>query len=247
MENKVLAIVNGQEISNEDIETTIARYPKERQMFYTSEAGKKQLLEQLVGFELIYSHAKEIELDKEEIYLKQLDAAKKEILIQAGVYKILQDAQVTDKELEDYYSANEHLFKTPATVAAKHILVDSEEKASEIKDKIENGMAFEEAAMEYSTCPSNAQGGSLGEFSKGQMVPEFEEAAFLLEKGVVSAPVKTQFGYHLIKVEGKNEAGAKSFAEVKDSIKSKLLQERQSLKYNAFIDELKGKYSVEIK
>ena len=77
-----------------------------------------------------------------------------------------------------------------------------EEKAAEIMASIEKGdIAFEDAAKEYSSCPSNAQGGDLGEFGRGQMVPEFDQVAFEAEVGKVVGPVKTQFGYHLIKVE----------------------------------------------
>lgn len=85
---------------------------------------------------------------------------------------------------------------------AKHILVETEEEAQKAKEEIVSGaLSFGDAAMKYSICPSNQQGGSLGEFSKGMMVPEFEEAAFSAEIGATRDPVKTQFGYHLIVVD----------------------------------------------
>ncbi|NPV62165.1 MAG: peptidylprolyl isomerase [Methanotrichaceae archaeon] len=85
-------------------------------------------------------------------------------------------------------------------VHACHILVKNEKKAREVTDKISKGMSFSEAARKYSDCPSGKSGGDLGWFGKGRMVPEFETAAFEGEKGKVLGPVKTQFGYHLIKV-----------------------------------------------
>ena len=92
-------------------------------------------------------------------------------------------------------------FKRISQVRASHILVESQSKALELKKEIENGnISFEEAAAENSICPSGKNGGDLGYFGKGQMVPEFEKAAFSLPVGEVSNPVKTQFGYHLIKV-----------------------------------------------
>ena len=81
---------------------------------------------------------------------------------------------------------------------------------------------FEEAAKEFSTCPSGAQGGDLGEFGRGNMVKEFEEAAFAAEVGHVVGPVQTQFGYHLIKVEQKNDAKEADFEESKNRSKQKL-------------------------
>lgn len=247
MENKILAIVNGQEITEKDLELTLMRFPKERQGFLNTEEGRKQLLDQMISFELIYKDAKESGVENDQNYLLQVEMAKKEILIQTGISKIMEQVTVTDSEVEDYYKANENMFLNQATVSAKHILVETVERAEEIKAEILNGKVFEDAAFEYSTCPSNAQGGSLGAFSRGQMVPEFEEAAFNMEVGSISDPVQTQFGYHLIKVENKSEAGVKPFAEVKDMIRNKILQERQAFKYNDFVNKLKEKNNVEIK
>ncbi len=87
-------------------------------------------------------------------------------------------------------------------VRASHILVEDEALAKELKTKIESGTSFETVAREHSSCPSSAKGGDLGWFGKGQMVKPFEEAAFSTPENKISAPVKTQFGYHLIKVTG---------------------------------------------
>jgi len=87
-----------------------------------------------------------------------------------------------------------------ARASARHILVDSEEKCNELKVEIEDGKSFEEVAKENSQCPSSAQGGDLGEFGPGQMVPEFDKVVFSGDVGVLYGPVKTQFGYHLLEV-----------------------------------------------
>jgi peptidyl-prolyl cis-trans isomerase C len=83
-------------------------------------------------------------------------------------------------------------------IKAKHILVQQEHEATDLLKKLDQGKTFEELARDHSLCPSKAEGGDLGAFSKGAMVPSFEEAAFGLEVGEVSQPVRTQFGYHLI-------------------------------------------------
>ena len=85
------------------------------------------------------------------------------------------------------------------TIAAQHILVENKHEAEDILKKLEEGQTFAEMAQKFSKCPSGKTGGDLGEFSKGRMVPSFEEAAFALDVDQVSAPVQTQFGYHLIK------------------------------------------------
>ena len=90
-----------------------------------------------------------------------------------------------------------------AWATASHILVDSEEKCNEIKTEIEEGLSFADAAKANSTCPSSASGGDLGKFGPGQMVPEFDEAIFSGDVGVLYGPIKTQFGYHLIDITGR--------------------------------------------
>ena len=87
-----------------------------------------------------------------------------------------------------------------ATATARHILVDTEDKCNELKAEIEGGTPFEEVAKNNSNCPSSAQGGDLGEFGPGQMVPEFDKVVFSGDVGVLYGPVKTQFGYHLLEV-----------------------------------------------
>lgn len=87
-----------------------------------------------------------------------------------------------------------------AYATARHILVDSEDKCNELKAEIENGTPFEEVAKANSQCPSSAQGGDLGKFGPGQMVPEFDKVVFSGDVGVLYGPVQTQFGYHLLEV-----------------------------------------------
>ena len=87
-----------------------------------------------------------------------------------------------------------------ARASARHILVDTEEKCNELKAEIEGGTPFEEVAKNNSNCPSGAQGGDLGEFGPGQMVPEFDKAVFSGDVGVLYGPIQTQFGYHLLEV-----------------------------------------------
>lgn len=246
MENKILAVVNGAEISESDLESAIMRFPRERQSYLSTEDGKKQLLEEMIAFELVYNYAKDSGMENEKEYIELLEKAKKEILTQTAISKVMAEVTVSDEEIKDYYKANQQMFAEPEMVNAKHILVETKEKAEEIINEIKNGLNFEDAAQKYSSCPSKAQGGSLGRFAKGQMVPEFEDAAFSLEIGVVSEPVKTQFGYHLIKVEEKVEGSIKNFDEVKNMIKNNLLQQRQTFKYSQLNSELKEKYSVEI-
>lgn len=247
MENKVLATVNGKAITENDMQEAMSKFPAQNRAQFDSVDGKKQLLDQMVSFELIYNDAVEKGLQDTEEFKKQLERTKKDLLIQVGINDILSAINVTDEEIKEFYESNPAMFKTGETAKAKHILVDTEEEAKNIAKEIENGKAFEDAAKEYSKCPSNAAGGDLGSFGRGQMVPEFDTVVFQIELGKVSEPVKTQFGYHLIKVEERNDSKSKSLDEVKETIKNWLTQEKQQTEYLKVIDGLKKKYTVEIK
>ncbi len=91
-----------------------------------------------------------------------------------------------------------------ALATARHILVDSEEKCNELKDQITNGADFADVAKEHSNCPSGGNGGDLGQFGPGMMVPEFDKVVFSADIGSVEGPVKTQFGYHLLEVTSRS-------------------------------------------
>lgn len=245
MENKVLAVISGNEITENDLNAIIMRYPEDKRGIFNSEMGKKQLLEQMISFELMYKLGSEMNIDKTDEYKTSLAQVEKDLLTQMTINKVLSEVTITDEEAEKYYNENKAEFEQPATVSAKHILVDNEELCSEVKEKIENGeLSFEEAAKQYSSCPSKDQGGDLGVFGRGMMVPEFEEAAFELELEKVSQPVQTQFGYHLIKVNAKNEPVTSKFEEVKNQIIQRLVQERQEKKYLDVMKELEAKYDV---
>lgn len=247
MENKVLAVAAGNEITEKDLNALIARYPEQQRATFSSEEAKKNLLEQLISFELFNKFGKELELDKTEEYKEAVANITKEVLTSMAMNKALADVTVTDEEAKKYYDENTGAFSVPPTVSARHILVETEEEANNIKNEISNGLSFADAAMKYSKCPSKEQGGNLGEFSKGMMVPEFEKASFEAEVGIISEPVKTQFGYHLIVVDSKNEGSVKSFEEVKDSIVNELIKKNQHKKYDDLLQQLEGKYGVDRK
>lgn len=247
MENKVLAVVKGKEITQFDLESTIARFPMDKQGYFRSEQGKKQLLDQIISFELIYNDAMDNALENEKEFKQQLEQTKKDLLTQFAINKVFSKITIDDKDVQEYYDKNQDKFLEPESVTASHILVNSEEKATEVANEIKNGVTFEEAASLYSECPSKNQGGRLGSFTRGKMVKEFEEAAFNAEIGIVTEPVKTQFGYHLIKVEEKNPQKVIEIEEVAAEIKNELAIQKQNQAYMNYVDDLSKKYSVEYK
>ena len=161
---------------------------------------------------------------------------------------MLASVKVNDEDVKKYYEDNLDKFRQGETVNADHILVESEEKALEILAKIESGeVSFGDAAKEYSSCPSGQRGGNLGDFGRGQMVPEFDTAVFELEVGeITKAPVKTQFGYHLIKLNSKSESGVMPYEEIAPQLSEMVLNEKRREAYERKINQLKILYPVEL-
>jgi peptidyl-prolyl cis-trans isomerase C len=225
----------------------MSRFPADKRNQMETEEGRKQLLDQVISWELLYANAVDSGFEEKEEYKIQLEEAKKAILTQIAIQEIISGITVDDKELLGYYEENKEYFKEEEKVTARHILVDSEDKAYEVLKAIEGGLSFEEAAQTYSSCPSKAQGGNLGEFGRGMMVPEFELAAFSLKVGTISHPVQTQFGYHIIEVQSREDAHVKPLEEVRAMILNHMLQEKQNFYYSKALEDLKAKYKIEIK
>lgn len=243
MENKVLATVAGENITEAELNAFLQNVPKEQQAYASNPQFRQQYLEQLIALRAFAKLGEEEKLDETDEFKNIMANVKKDVLAQMAMAETLKGITVSNEDVKNYYEANKQQFGKGGTVSAKHILTDSEEKCSSILESIVRGdVQFEDAAKEHSTCPSGAKGGDLGEFGKGQMVKEFEDAAFNAEVGHVVGPVKTQFGYHLIKVEKKNEASMSSLEEVQADIKSLLMQQKQNEVYTQKVKELKEKY-----
>ena len=247
MENKILATVNGTPITDAEVDAFLRGMGQQGQA-YNNPEGRKAILQELVAQKLLLLDAQKNLLEAEPAFKEQLKKAKESLLASYALEKVINGVRITDKEIEDYYNENQDKFVSPATVNASHILVDSEEKAKEIYEKIEKGeMSFEDAAKEYSSCPSKDNGGSLGDFGKGQMVPEFDAAVFAMEVGeVTKEPVQTQFGYHLIRLNSKNEGATMPLDSIKERLGQQLLGQKQQKAYESRINQLKILYPVDI-
>ena len=244
MDSKVMATVNGVEILESDVDRFIDLMGN-RALPYKNPEGKKQLCEELVKQELIIQDCYNKKLDKSDAFVKEINEIKRSILAKHFLNELFDDISATDEEIREYYEENKNLFKSKYTFKAKHILVESEEKASELKKLCENGEEFEELAKSHSMCPSKEVGGDLGEFTQGQMVLEFENACIDAEVGKVTNPVKTQFGYHLIKLEEKKDPEQLHMESVKDEIEKSIIKAKEQVAYVKKMDTLMKDSKIE--
>lgn len=197
---------------------------------------------QLVNQRLLLSEALESGVQDDPEVVEEIERAKNNILRTAYLQNKIDD-RLTEKKLQEFYKEQTKDFEGGKEIKARHILVETKEEAQKIIDKLDQGADFVGLAKEQSTGPSGSQGGDLGYFSKGRMVPEFEEAAFALEKGAYTKePVKTNFGWHVILVEDIREVEPPKFSEIKDRLKNQLTRSE----VQDIISDIRSQSDVEI-
>lgn len=220
----VIATVNGENIYRGEFEAAFAQLPQQAQQM-GMETIFPLLLDRMVDEKLIsIAAAKAIPADDQEVE-KQMAALRERIVMQVYFEREV-NAKLTDEVLRQRYDLWQDANPAASEVHARHILLETEEKAKEVLAEVQGGKDFAEAAKEHSTGPSGPSGGDLGFFTQDQMVKPFADAAFAMEPGAVSAePVKTDFGWHIIKVEERRQQPQPGFDEMKDQLSQEATQE----------------------
>lgn len=208
---------------------------------------KEKLLDGMIQEELITQESLKNGIDKTESYKKSLADVKKQLLVREYLNKeIIDKVKVSDKDMENYYEINKAEYVEQEKIKARHILVKTEDEAKEILKALNlNKGDFEKLAKEKSIdTVSGKNGGDLGAFGHGEMVPEFEKIAFALKEGEISEPVKTEFGFHIILAGGKIPSKQKELKEVKEQIEKTLLRLKQRDKFEKLMEEFKKKSEI---
>ncbi|HEX9079652.1 MAG TPA: peptidylprolyl isomerase [Desulfuromonadaceae bacterium] len=245
---QVLAEVDGSTITTDDFKHELKNLPDYLKAMADTPQGRKEMLDTMVIRELILKQAAKDGLDKGPELEEKLQDLKKRLIVEAFLKKKVEaEANVSDADLKKFYEQNKDKFKAPEQIRASHILVKTEKEAKDILAQLKAGGNFEELAKKYSIDSSAAKGGDLGWFGKGAMVPAFEKAAMGLKEGQISDVVKSDFGYHIIKLTGKRPAGVRPFEEVKDQIKAAILPSKQQEIFQKIKEDLKKNAKITIK
>ena len=245
--DKVVARVNSQDITESEVLEFIKPFGQQAMMLYGSEQGRKMILDDVISMRLYALDAEAQKLDQTPEFQAQLAAAKRAMLAQASMRKVIDGLTVSDDEAEKFYADNQQLFIQPERVHARHILVSDDAKLARVLYELKAGTSFDVVAKEFSIDPGSAiNGGDLGEFPRGVMVPEFEKAAFELKNpGDVSDPVKTEYGWHIIKLEERIPESPAPFEQVKPRILQELRDQKTQQVLLDKAKELEEVYKVE--
>ncbi len=244
-----LAKVGSQTITLSDLERELRALPEFAQKLFEGPEGKEKFLDEMIKKELLYQEALKKGLQKDPEYLQKLEEFKKLTLIGRLLEKEIElKAKVTEEDVKDYYDKHKDELSAVSQIRASHILVKTEAEARNILERLKTGEDFAAIARKSSMDPGSAQnGGDLGYFSPGQMVPEFEAAAEKLKTGEVSTvPVRTKFGYHIIKVTDKKKGKPVEFEKIKSMLFQRISADRQKEFFDSYIEDLKKTYTVQI-
>jgi peptidyl-prolyl cis-trans isomerase C len=239
----VVANVNGEEVTERDlsfaeseISSVLAGVPEE--------SRRRMLAEYLIETNLMAEAAKKSGIPDSDEFKARMEYYRIRALRDAYFENFEKEARSSELEAEAQKLYEERIQSLPKQeeVHARHILVKTEEEAKNIKKELEGGGDFAELAKKNSLDRGGADGGDLGYFTSGQMVKPFDEAVFKMEKGKLSDPVKTQFGWHIIKLEDKRDRQAPSFDEVKDQITTSLIR----AKLQSAVEDMRKSAKVEM-
>ncbi len=247
-EDKIVAKIDGKPVHESEIREKIQNYIElnalgnEEMMSYDKldKEVKEEIIRSVVVGDLIIQEAKQAKVNEELEYKKGLQLAENQLMQRVFIEKIVKK-NLTEEKLQAKYKeivaeqANKYEYKV------SHILVKTEDEAKQIEKKLSKGEDFAALAKEYSLDNNKEDGGSLAYFSTGQMVPSFEQAVEKLKIGEISGPIKTDFGYHIIKLEDKRKAAVQSF----DELKGKISEDISAQFIQEYIEQLKAKSKVE--
>jgi peptidyl-prolyl cis-trans isomerase C len=224
--NKVLAKVNGSEIRQSDL--ALAEEELGPSLAQMDPASKDEnVLSFLIDMKIVAKAAEEKKIEDNEDFKKRLAFTRNRLLMDSLLAKEGK-AATNDESMKKVYEDASKQITGEQEVRARHILVETEDEAKAVEEELKKGADFAELAKKKSKDPGASDGGDLGFFTKDQMVPEFSAVAFSLEPGKISDPVKSQFGWHVIKVEEKRNRKAPEFDQVKGQIETYVTRKAQA-------------------
>ena len=247
-QDKVIAVVNSEPIHRAQLNPLIAEFRKQSRKKQISADDKMQLLKNLIRRNLILQQNFTQQLRKSDEISKQVKKYEDQLVLEKYIkIHVLDFLTVGEEEAKQYYQNNLNQFTAPPKVRASHILLRSETDAKEVLKKLQAGESFSELAKQYSIdLPMAFEGGSMGIIEKGRGLPQLENTLFILDEGEFSDIVKTQYGWHILRVDEKMTAQHIPYQRAKERIKAILMREKEARAYDTMTQQLEKEASITI-
>ncbi|MDP3730663.1 MAG: peptidylprolyl isomerase [Candidatus Omnitrophota bacterium] len=243
--DKTLVTVADKSITVKDFKNKFSKLPRHYQA--VAEKNKKNLLDDMIVESLFLEDAIRKGIDKDKEIQDILVEARKKIIIAKFVKTEVDDkVKVSGDEMKAFYEEHKDGFKTPGMWRASHILLASEGEAKDVLAELSKGVNFEDIARARSIDATSSRGGDVGYFRQGQVVPEFESACLGLNAGQTSSIVRTQFGYHIIKLTDKKSEELEPYESAKPKIENELKLKKRNELFDKLVVSLKEKYRVRV-
>jgi peptidyl-prolyl cis-trans isomerase C len=240
-DSPVIAKVNKDVITQNQFLREVSRMPEWAREQLNNKEGRDRFLDEIIKRELIYQQARKMRLNKDPEFKERMKEFEKMTLVSMILKKEVDEkVRVDEDEVKAFFEENKDKLTIGSQLRASHILVKTAEEADSILKELQNGADFGKLAKKYSLDKTSAaKGGDLGFFGRGKMVPEFERAALSLKVGEISKPVRTRFGYHIIKLTDVKKGKSASYEQSRESIRRELINQKRKKLFDAFVERLK--------
>jgi len=243
-----LARINDRVITLEEFEQEMEQLPPQLKTLMVEEKGRRDFLQTVIERELLLQEGVRKGLNKDDKVLDKVEQFKQGLIIETLIEELCAGKdEVSDEEVKAYYKENKKKYLLGERVRVRHIMVRTREEAQEIKRRLHQGEDFITLAQRYSIWPTKERGGDLGYIERGMVNKSFERAAFALKNpGDLSDIVKTEFGYHIIRLEDRTKRHQLTFSEAQEEIRKLLREKKRKDILTAHLEELRKEAQISI-
>ncbi len=242
-----LAVVNGKPITENEFEFRWSELPAATQAHYQQNGGKRKFLDELISRELLLQEAHRRGLDQTPAFRERLERTKERLVLDELLREAVKaKVRLTEDELESHYAAHPEAIPDEE-IRAAHLLVSSLAEAKYLKKQLAGGADFAKLAQRYSIDPATrGKSGDLGTYQRGSFGPDFDAALLTLKPGMVSEPVKTDAGFHLIRMTSRSPGDPQRVQAARERLRQELYAEKQQKRFEQFMSELRTAATIRV-
>jgi len=247
-EEGVLALVNGRQITQTEFDTRWGELAEATRARYEKEGGKRLFLDELITRELLMQEARKLGLDQNDAIRDRAQRYREQLILDELLKdRIKAKVELSKEELDDFYEKHAHELLTPLKVQVSQMLLPNISAAKDLEHQVNQGGDFAKFAQRYSIDgKTKAKGGDLGPYRKDLVIPEVDEVIHTLKPGLISAPIKTDAGYYLVKITPLDKEIIQADVAVRERLRQELLNEKRRKRFDGVIADIRAKATIRL-